>query len=409
MSQNYEISSILTELPLCKQLLQKHYSDYSTISLRKYKLDPFFSNDEILKNLYDWYISKNPDFLPMHIVNPQMPEYEVLIAGILKDFYLVLEKISNNYSSLNNIKDILKMIEKVINEGYIYTDSIKCIYKYLILFNNMLNSTLVINKYNKDCEILLDFIESPYIFYPSFHQIDIYKVNLTIAAPFLNFLLSNKIHQSHGSNVSCCYELFHDIDFHYNLISMKFFKDLFKIEDKNKYMNTKHFIENINENKDIFKEYFNFNNFIIQKLKDKLIYKRTKNNSFNTYKIKKNYMNSIILFLIFHESYFYTRLFSATVYIKTYIKLQNYNKLRLIEYFRLFFYKICIDNLLGSTNSIKKYIYNSNTNKLKIINSDFIEIVENNYKIKLTNDNINEIIELYKEGVIDIYNTVFDL
>jgi hypothetical protein len=404
---NYESSNFLINFPLCKELLQKHYNVHSSISLKKYKLDPFFSDNENLQNLYEWYKTKNPEFKPMNIINPKMPEYEVLISGMIKDIYLSLinEKEKN---------EILNELEKIIRDGYLYKDIINCIYNYLILFDSMLNN----NSYRKDCNLLLDLLASPYIIYPSFHQIDIYKVNLTISAPFLNFLLSNNTHKSHSSSVTPCYELYHDIDFHYNFMTMQFFKDLFNIRNKNKNNNNNnninYLIKNINKNINLFIIYFNFNNSIIQKLKDKLIFKRTKNNSFNTYKTKENYMNSIIFFLIFHEDYFYKRLFELSSY---HIKLtensqekfeKNFEEI-LKQYFKESFYKICIDNLFtGNINNIKTYIYNSNTDILKIIKPEFKEVIESNYKIELTSDNINEIIKLYKASTIDIYNTLFD-
>ena len=102
MLSNYETSNTLIELPLCKTILKIYYPNFEKISLEKHKLDPFFSDNEKLINLHNWYKYKNPDFLSMKDINPEMPEYECFISGIVKDLYLLLEYPDNSKYKLKN-------------------------------------------------------------------------------------------------------------------------------------------------------------------------------------------------------------------------------------------------------------------------------------------------------------------
>jgi len=52
MIENYETSEHLSNNSGCISILQRHYPDFSKISLEKHKLDPFFSNNFLLTNLY---------------------------------------------------------------------------------------------------------------------------------------------------------------------------------------------------------------------------------------------------------------------------------------------------------------------------------------------------------------------
>jgi hypothetical protein len=431
-------NNLFTEerFPLSYQLLQKNYPNLSKLSMNIHRIDPFFQDDNNLINLFNWYKSKNPEFKPMKDVDPEMPEYELLVSGLIKDIYLLLKNNESNYkinnTSLKKPINILGMLEDIIKSNYKYIKIINCIYEYLKLFTNLLS------KNNKDCNLLLILNELPYIIYPSFHQIDIYKVNLTLCAPFINFLISNKMHESHGSDQNPCYEIFHDISFHSRNLIIKIFEDIFitkyKLSSNKNCLDNIKFHQYIQENIDLFKLYFDFMDNNIQKLKDILIYKRSKNNSYNSvYKSDKKYMNSILIFFIFHEKYFYNSFFIDNLKHKIFSTIQNIKKIQISminrrninvfsyeninniiietikKYFKNNFYKNCINFLLDNDlYKLKKYIVkNNNTELLKLINSEFKEIIENMFKIKVTNENINEIIELYKQSAIDIYNTLY--
>jgi hypothetical protein len=393
-------------------------------------LDPFFSHNGRLTNLYDWYRSKNPNFLPMSLVNPEMPEFEILIAGIVKDLYILSHNVNtprytlknlnknskNREAKISEIQDILLKCNDIIQNKYKYIDVIDCILRYLNLFNSIL-----LSNHSRNCNDLALLKELPYILYPSFHQIDIYKVNLTLSAPFINFLLTNNIHYSHNSLQTVCYEIYHDIKFHYGYMMINFFALLAKtmkgeisrenkqyalflktysVKNKN---NFEKISEQIGSNRQIFKQYFDFTNDIIQKLSPILIYKRSKGNNYaSVYSINQCYMNSILLFLIFHENFFFSLFFEEGESLHTLInEIKKNNPSNnesyytiLYKYFKENFYKICRNSIISEFNN----------NQLDI---DFEILIEKNFGIEINPENISEILGSYKKSGEEIYQLLF--
>ena len=217
--------------------------------------------------------------------------------------------------SNNNINEILEKIELTLKNKYKYIDIITIIYDYLILFQR--------GKNMYDCHSFDQIIKTPYIIYPTFHQIDFIKVNLTIGTPFLNFLLTNKTHMGHGHKIYPCWEISHDIHVHYDKIMIRFFKELNKIINNND-----DYILFINNNIELFKLFFEFMNNFITSIKDLLMYDRAKksisitnekgniisnneiNISNNRHDNYKNYMNSILIFHLFYEKYYFKYIFN---------------------------------------------------------------------------------------------------
>ena len=292
--ENYkECSTLLFEIyPLAK------ITNYT----EKYKLDPFFklgkNSTGRLIDLNVWYKQKNPTFMPFSDTNnPEMPEFKYLIAGMIKDLYFFFSK---GKKPNNNINTILDKIELALKNKCKYISIIDIIYDYLILFQGGQNLY--------DCYSFNEIIETPYIIYPTFHQIDFIKVNLTIGTPFLNFLLTNKTHLGHGHMIYPCWEISHDIHTHYDKIMIRFFKELNEIINNND-----NYILFINNNIELFKFFFEFMNNFITSIKDLLMYDRSKksilttnekgsirtneiNISNNKHDSYKNYMNSILIF-----------------------------------------------------------------------------------------------------------------
>ena len=175
------------------------------------------------------------------------------------------------------------------------------------------------------------------------------------------------------------------------------------------------------------------NNFIIN-IKDLLIYDRSKKNISNinekgniikSYEINiynkrhngyKNLMNSVLIFYLFHEKYFFTYFFN--IFIKNKIKRifekqnSNTNK-KLIDIIKEYFIKnfklLCIYFLFTDERSLKQNLYDNFQIKPKMINSELIELLEVSFKSKITQSNINTFIDLYKESVEVINNKVIEL
>lgn len=416
----------------CSKLLFEIYpSDKIEGYKTKYKQDPFFKLGKNsmgrLDDLNAWYKEKNPNFEPFsEHNNPEMPEFKHLIAGMIKDFYFLLndENIKKNNTDKLNI--ILAKIEAILENGYKYISIIDVIYEYLIFFEIILNQLI----YNKEqCNLLLNIKNTPYIIYPTFHQLDFIKINLTMGTPFLNFLLTNKKHLSHGSMSRPCWELTHDIDIHYNNIMIQFFKELNTILNNNN-----EYISFINENIELFKLYFEFmNNFIIN-IKDLLIYDRSKKNISNrnekgniikSYEINiynkrhngyKNLMNSVLIFYLFHEQYFFQYFFTLLKKkeIKKIFERQNSNKNKQIidmikDYFIDSFKLLCIYFLFTDEKSLKKNLYDNFQIKPEMIHPELIELLEIAFNSKITQSNIDTFIDLYKESVEVINNKVIEL
>ena len=233
--------SKLERYPKCSDLFSEIYPMDKIENYRtKYKQDPFFklakNSSGGLEDLNSWYKQKNPNFIPFsESNNPEMPEFKHLIAGMIKDFYFFLNDTNIKKNNIDKLNIILDKIENILNEenkekSYKYIFIIDVIYDYLIFFEIIVNKSA--NK-KRHCYLLLKIKNTPYIIYPTFHQLDFIKINLTIGTPFLNFLLTNKEHLIHDILSTPCSEIFHDIDYHYELIMIQFFKDLNKILNKN--------------------------------------------------------------------------------------------------------------------------------------------------------------------------------
>ena len=408
----------------CSNLLFEIYPSATiTNYTEKYKLDPFFklgknSNGRLI-DLNAWYKEKNPNFMPFSEQNnPEMPEFKHLIAGMIKDLYFFFSK---GKKPNENINTILDKIEFTLKNNYKYISIIDIIYDYLILFQGGQNLY--------DCDSFNKIIKTPYIIYPTFHQIDFIKVNLTIGTPFLNFLLTNKIHNSHGHSKFPCWEVKHDIDIHYDKIMIRFFKELNEIINNND-----NYILFINNNIELFKLFFEFMNNFITSIKDLLMYDRSKksisitsdkgnistneinisNNRHDSYKI---YMNSILIFHLFHEKYFFKDIFHERYLNRNYFFnkiINNKNKkyqidkgqmTRLIEkmlnkYFYKEFKSLCIYYFFDqSLIRLQNSLYKNFEDKINHIDAELIEVLKDAFKPKTINDNIDIYIELYKESV----------
>jgi hypothetical protein len=427
--KDYNENEYLDSFPKCKELLYRFYRDYNDINLDNYIKDPFFEIDN-LKNLFEWYEIKNPKFLPMNElpmteVESKFPEFQVFISGMIKDLYFLLEnldyenyKIKNLENKASFIKEILSILQKIeenIRNEYNYSEIIYSIYSYLTFFNYIIDIDKNNNYYEFNepdtCEILIPYISSPYIIFPSFHQLDFIKINLTIGVPFINFYLVNKIHLVHGIRHNSCFEIYHNIDSHYGEVNLHIFKDLLDFKFKHINNKKKKFIsitDVSNSIKDsrifkiLFKTYFECMNGIIKKLEPILIYKIPKSSkkSFETFKNDKDFnyfMNSLVLFYLFHESYFFLYLFTNE-YSENLIELFKNNNINNLQN------KFSILLIRYFNENFKERIYKRIIHNNKSISQEFMKLL--NFTIK---DNVNtkEIADLIKEAGERIYFQIF--
>ena len=110
--------------------------------------DQFFSIEEPkegnynLDNLYDWYLTKNPDFLPINTkgLNIMVPEFKFIIAVMSKDL-LILKK-TNKYPQKNIKNTEESMDENSVKREYLEETEIG---------DRMVDIALEMNQLHFDC------------------------------------------------------------------------------------------------------------------------------------------------------------------------------------------------------------------------------------------------------------------
>lgn len=219
--------------------------------------DPFFSIEKPtegkynLDNLYDWYLTKNPEFKPVNTegLNIQVPEFNFITAVMAKDLLILQhtkrypQKHKNNTRSSeeytkesdrkeyacqihsmdlfkkeedNNFKSmsVLTLINDFINTGYLYLKFLVILRHYLSLFTTGELYSLEISQICIGFTEIDKLMDTPYIIYPTTLQLSYAKVIYTAQAPVINFRLSNNRKKIHDSFDSPLFELDHDVGFH---------------------------------------------------------------------------------------------------------------------------------------------------------------------------------------------------
>lgn len=406
-NQRSEFDYFSGKYPKCFELLQEHYKDLNKISLDKHKLDPFFSIEN-MERLYEWYLTKNPNFENINKLNPSMPEYGCLLSSIIKDLYII--KKTSNVEELRKITEILDLLEITIVE-YEYNSVIDITKQYLILFESKLNRK---ESTKNMCKMYIDRNrDTPFIIFPSFHQISFCKIILNMRAPFINFLVSNKKHQVHRSFQTPCYDVIHN-HIHYGKMMTSFLQNKTNYREFNKKFK-----------KNEFKQYFIFMSKLINFLKKDFLYNKEilllkDFNSIREHSDFGNYMNAIILFLIFHEYNFFETVknINGAKYLENITDMNTLLK----ELFKNYFYKICINIIIKKKNEINT-INNKNIANLSptfietignalYINIDIDNDIDNNIeennttKMNIARSNAILIINLYKEHVHKLHQEI---
>ena len=322
ISKEILFDSITADLNPIKQLIleqlpnpqnDKFSYDNSTLGAS----DPFFSIEKPtegtynLDNLYDWYLTKNPEFKPVNTegLNILVPEFKFLIAVMAKDL-LILQNThqypqkhknnkNNSYTGYNKCdiqsldlfkkqeadisksSIVLKLITKFITTNYLYLEFLVILRHYLSLFT--IGELYTEGICEAQFEVIDKLMKTPYIIYPTVVQISYAKVIYTTQAPVINFRLSNNRKKLHEPFRAPIMELIHDVGFH---AAFTHFWD----HPSNWFYNS----YNINQ-------YPGINN-IIHKLKP-FISKTNENTTANTTEAYNNQLLTYIIFQIIHEYY----------------------------------------------------------------------------------------------------------
>jgi len=377
----HEYSVELGEYPKCIDLLNQVYPNFSEVKYNKYVKDDVFERT-IQNDVYGWYKTKNPRYLLMKDIDPNMPEFECIIAGILKDLYILKstkqfplsgknpKRINEEKKKINYIEDfdkqitnLLNSIDELILNNFHYVKSIEIIYDYLFLFYDTFNSFFFVQK-----EQFLNLIKTPYIVYPSFIQISYYKKILTFGAPFINFKLSNNTHYVERDMHSTIFEISHNVFSHHGFIS---FRPIYQLSNININLNNISTLFTTTEYINIFRNHYNTMSVIIKDLQPYINYVipfnqiQTSTQLFEHQDIKK-YVLACIIFIHIHEQQF----FSNKDYnnIKRIISTNTNVEHNLKEYFKLILEIKIISSFLYINMNMYKYnpqnIIDKNTNSI---------------------------------------------
>ena len=310
------------------EIYEKYYSSEHT-SYKKYIKDNFFD----IINL-KFYLKYNPNYDLMSEINPEIPEYEILIANMIKDLK-ILDKTrtfpegeeldARDYrKKIKLLKENFDCIDNCIKQKYKYNLVIYCISIFMELFDMSCDQ--------ENCKNLYKYLmKTPYIFFPTFYMLDFYKIDILIGVPVINFQISNIYKDVHATRHDVCSLIYHDICFHNK--RMKLYP--MKTKTKNFYDGEDEcspFLKFEYDFKDRFKFYFENMNNLLFSLKDYINYKNIRfldfkdnfiNNTIPDNENYTKYMNAFFLFYIFHESY---------VLGKFYYDLSKNNLYQIFEY-----------------------------------------------------------------------------
>ena len=228
-------------------------------------------DDAILADPYKWYLETTgqtaSNFQPItNIINLRVPQYIAIVMGMVKDLLLVLcmnrmpglnvkdierkpsntgktsltpdsngrqnneisrklrDKTNAEMVSLSaNAKILLINIEILIGGNIPYVLFTEIVFQYIMFFST---GNILPPDPDSPCGKLKikydEIVNSPYIFLPSFKQLDFYKVIDLCKAPIVNFRLINTRRLVHTGYAYPCIETFHDIfharQTHHNLV-----------------------------------------------------------------------------------------------------------------------------------------------------------------------------------------------
>ena len=216
----------------------------------------------------------------------------------------ILSKPIDNIRS--EIEKLLTEINTCIKKGFIYSQSLRIIIKFILLLSDQYDPAEEDKLFNK-------WINTPFIFFPSYMSINFQTVVALISAPIINFKISNRARSVHGTYSTPLYDAEHDIQFHAKK-THKF--NLYGITIS--YIN---YFTTMNKLLALLFPYYYCTD--CTKETDKTVYddKETLKYSDLTDKNKKNVM-SLLLFTLLHEMLFFGNLFKK--YINNFDEILKY-------------------------------------------------------------------------------------
>jgi len=219
MTKEYLLNALVNNIYI-KNLINSTFSNVTRFNYSNdiNVEDPFLTTKKPnkdkfnLDNLYDWYKTKNPNFVMLNYENNflkiKTPEFSFITAIIVKDL-IFLQKTKNfpkndtnapkqsNYNAKINtnkndthINTLLTMIDKFIKDEYLYEKFLEILSNYLNFFATGEVPEVPDERIHyftyKDC------LNQPYIIYPLIKELNYTQILYTIPAPVIFLKISNK-------------------------------------------------------------------------------------------------------------------------------------------------------------------------------------------------------------------------
>ena len=228
------------------QLLDNYLLDSDPYLDYSYKIkDPFLESITTipagsfnLSNIEKWYEKYNPDYKKINEIGPlYIPEYLITLANMCICLSLLSTTNSfehlrdddrtyeNNYDTYNlklndlEIVQLIVLLNKINDNIIIDEDALKISYFDFINITNdflfLLSSRWRgINYKNSTQYNINEYMNSPFLLYPTYNLLDFHKIILLAKVPVLQFNIFNKITKIHSVYHLPLFTLFHDLFFH---------------------------------------------------------------------------------------------------------------------------------------------------------------------------------------------------
>lgn len=317
--------------------------------------DPFFiikseEGKHNLDNIAEWYESKNPEYKPISEVSFNVPEFNFILAVMLKDLFILskttkypikdlenrtmpteddFEKTTFNLSSGSKItpKDFLDLFNEInskldVEKGILYKDFIDILSNYLSIFTlGVLYSKLdgiTQTLFSGDANIFLKDLKlmklgtTAYILYPSVVQLSYDKIIYTTQAPVINFRLTNKRRFSENQYLNPIREMFHDLN--HSMLTHRYADNIYEFDP---------IVENVKSitGEELATLFRNIKQ-VIDLLKPIISYSSL-TEDFESEDYCAKYLCAYVIFVIIHERYGSIYLFDLSTYLQKYKNLTD--------------------------------------------------------------------------------------
>lgn len=284
---NNKISKIKKELIASKVKLEDNILTENKKILEFMKQEQEQSN-ETIKSTYTYKINRIKRNLQINRQDLENIDDELSrLEQYNKSNKSNTKKVENLSKPVNEVlrgelNALLKEINECIQVGYVYSKILFIIIKFLMLLSLKYYDVKIKEIYN-------EWINTPFIFFPTYQSIDFQTVVALVSAPIINFRISNRTRSVHSKYNSPWYDAIHDVNFH-AAKTHKF--NSFNISYKN-------YFTTMNEILKLLFPYYYCTDCM--KETDKQIYAQNSLTYFDLTEQNKKNVISLLLFTVLHE------------------------------------------------------------------------------------------------------------